>query len=190
VSPGVRRLAMRRLDSVDNGRLSLPPRLARSLRVAWSLLAAVALAACASTAPQLLRDEAGIFTPAARQAGEARLQALAATYAVWPFILTRVEADPPRMLDAPMRTADDLDAPAVAVLFGSDRIVGGGFSRAWTQSAFDRFLFDPPTTEPFAAGDADAALERVLDYFEERLADPARHPRPPAGEPAAPSDGP
>jgi len=94
------------------------------------------------------------------------------------------------MLDAPMMTADDQRVPAVAVLFAPDRIVGGGFSRAWTQSAFDRFLLDPPSIEPFAAGDADAALELVLGYLEEWFADPTRHPRPPAGEPAAPSDGP
>jgi hypothetical protein len=160
------------------------------LTVARGALPAILLAACAASAPQLLRDEAGIFTPAARQAAEARLQALAAEYAVWPFVLTSVDADPPRMLDAPMGTADDRGAPAVAVLFASDRMVGAGFSRAWTQSAFERFLFDPPLVEPFAAEDADAALGLVLGYLETWLADPPRHPRPPAGAPAAPSGGP
>lgn len=174
----------------DHRRPALPAMSRRVLAVARGLLPAVVLAACASSAPQLLRDEAGIFTPAARQAAEARLQALAAKYAVWPFVLTSVEADPPRMLDVPMMTADDQRAPAVAVLFGPDRIVGVGFSRAWTQSAFDRFLLDPPNRESFTAGDADAALELVLGYLEEWFADPTRHPRPPAGEPAAPSDGP
>lgn len=184
------RLSDELLRRGDHRRPMLPAMSRRMLAVARGLLLALLLAACASSAPQLLRDQAGIFSPAARQAAEARLQALAAENAVWPFVLTSVEADPPRMLDAPMGTADDQGVPAVAVLFAPDRIVGSGFSRAWTQSAFDRFLFDPQSMEPFAAGDADAALELVLNYLEEWFADPTRHPRPPAGEPAAPSDAP
>ena len=108
---------------------------------------------------------------------------------MWTFVITEVDGDPPRMLDAPMGEADSLGVRAVAILFDADRIVGAGYSR----TSFDQgdSGLDPPNVgADIPDGGADVALERVVEYLESWAADPP--PAPPAGVPPleAPSGAP
>ena len=119
-----------------------------------------------------------MFTEAATAAAEARLQAMAAKHGVWAFVVTNAEPDPPRMLDAPMGDADRAGARAVAVLFGPDRIAGGGYSLEWTRSTSDQFVMSPPDVDGLISTDPDAALERIVDYLEGWLANPTRNVAP------------
>jgi hypothetical protein len=153
------------------------PSLNRCAAIALGLLSSACQLA---SPPQLVRDGAGIFSADARAAAESRLRAVAAEHGLWAFVITEVEGDPPRMLDAPMQEADSLGVRAVAILFDADRIVGAGFSRISSDRG-DSGL-DPPgvgTLIPF--GDADTALERVVEYLESWAALP--QPAQPAGEP-------
>lgn len=116
--------------------------------------------------PQLVRDGAGMFSADARAAAESRLRAVAAEHGVWAFIITDVEGDPPRMLDGPMGEADARGARAVAALFRPDSMSAGGFSRV-SYDAGDSQTFSPPIVDDLLArGEADEALERIVDYME------------------------
>ena len=157
----------------------------------WAVIAVGLLASACQVAspPQLVRDGAGIFSADARAAAESRLRAIAGEHGMWTFVITEVNGDPPRMLDAPMQEADALGARAVAILFDADRIVGAGYSRA----AFDQGdlgLAPPDVHVQIPAGGADAALESVVEYLESWAANPP--PPPPAGVPPleAPSGAP
>ncbi len=130
------------------------------------LLAAVAsailLSSCAALGPpQLVRDELGLFSAAARSQAEDRLRDLAAEAGIWVFVVSDAEADPPRMLDAPMGEADDAGVPGVAVLFGPETLVGSGLSERANQSfsSLDFVAVD----QAFQAGDVDAALDLAVD---------------------------
>ena len=140
--------------------------------------------------PQLVRDGAGIFSADARAAAEARLRAIAGTHGVWTFVITEVNGDPPRMLDAPIGEADSLGVRAVASLFDEERIVGAGYSRASVDQG-DSGLEPPDVGADIPDGGADVALERVVEYLESWAANPP--PAPPAGVPPvfqAPSGAP
>ena len=85
---------------------------------------------------------------------------------MWAFIVTDLEGDPPRMLDEPMSDADAQGVRAVAVLFGPDRIVGTGFSRMSFDVRDSQGLDPPDVDDLLASGEADEALDRVVDYLE------------------------
>jgi hypothetical protein len=110
--------------------------------------------------PQLVRDEAGLFSPQARQEAEQRLRQLAAEHGVWLFVLTDRRPDPPRMLDAPMDEAADADAVVVAVMLGPEGVAGGG-------SRDGEVFFDPPSAADafIADGRPDDALDTIIDHF-------------------------
>lgn len=110
--------------------------------------------------PQLVRDEAGLFSPQARQEAEQRLRQVAAEHGVWLFVLTDRRPDPPRMLDAPMAEAADADALVVAVMLGPEGVVGGG-------SRDGDVFFEPPSAADtlIADGRPDDALDRIVDHF-------------------------
>lgn len=128
--------------------------------------------------PQLVRDGAGIFSAEARAEAESRLRAVAAEHGVWAFVVTDPEGDPPRMLDEPMAEADARGVPAVAVLFGVDRLAGLGYSRV----SFDsQTLGAPDVDDLLARGDTDEALDRAVDHLVNWAARP-----PPADGPAPP----
>jgi hypothetical protein len=115
---------------------------------------------------QLVRDDAHLFSDDARAAAESRLDALAVKHGVWAFVITDLEGDSPRMLDEPMREADTAGVRAVAVLFGADHLVGGGFSRISANSEDSQTLNPPDVGNYGAPGSADAALGTIVDYLE------------------------
>lgn len=135
--------------------------------------------ACQVTGPpRLVLDGAGIFSADARARAESRLRAIAAEHGLWAFVITDVQGDPPRMLDPSMREADSRQVRAVAILFGSDSMVGAGFSRVSVDRGDAQTLSPPRVDDLIAEGDADAALEAVVDYLESWAGSPQ-----PAGEP-------
>ena len=159
----------------------------------WAAIGVGLLASACQIAspPQLVRDGAGIFSADARAAAESRLRAIAGEHGLWPFVITEVNGDPPRMLDAPMQEADALGVRAVAILFDEDRIVGAGYSRASFDQG-DSGLDPPDVGADIPDGGADVALERVVEYLESWAAQPAPAQAPPAEVPAleAPSGAP
>ena len=157
--------------------MAVRPALIRCAVIGIGLLASACQIA---SPPQLVRDGAGIFSADARAAAESRLRAIAGEHGVWAFVITEVEGDPPRMLDAPMQEADSLGVRAVAILFDADRIVGAGYSRASFDQG-DSGLEPPGIDADIPDAGADVALERVVEYLESWAADPPRAP--PAGEP-------
>src|SRR5688572_14793110 len=156
--------------------MAVRPSLNRCAGIGLGLLAAACQLA---SPPQLVRDGAGIFSADARAAAESRLRAIAGQHGVWTFVLTEVDGDPPRMLDAPMGEADALGVRAVAILFDADQMVGAGYSRASVEHG-DSVLEPPGIGAQIQDGGADVALERVVEYLESWAADPP--PAPPAGE--------
>ena len=154
----------------------------------WAVIGVGLLASACQIAspPQLVRDGAGIFSADARAAAESRLRAIAGEHGVWTFVISEVNGDPPRMLDAPMQEADALGVRAVAILFDEDRIVGAGYSRASFDQG-DSGLDPPEVGADIPDGGADAALERVVEYLESWAAQPAPAQPPPVVEPEAPS---
>ena len=142
-----------------------------------------------ASTPQLIRDGAGLFSADARAAAESRLRAIAGEHGVWTFVITEVNGDPPRMLDAPMQEVDSLGVRAVAILFDADQIVGAGYSRASVDQG-DSGLEPPGIGAQIQDGGADVALEHVVEYLETWAADPP--PPPPARVPPleAPSAAP
>lgn len=104
----------------------------------------------------------------------------------WTFVITEVDGDPPRMLDAPIGEADALGVRAVAILFDDARIVGAGYSRASVDQG-DTGLEPPNVGADIPDGGADVALERVVEYLESWAAQPAPAQPPPMVEPEAPS---
>ena len=143
----------------------------------WAVFGVGLLASACQLAspPQLVRDGAGIFSAEARAAAESRLRAIAGAHGVWTFVITEVNGDPPRMLDAPMGVADAQGVRAVAILFDEDRIVGGGYSRAAVGDG-DPSLDPPGIGTDIPDGGADAALERVVEYLESWAANPPPRP--------------
>ena len=140
--------------------------MARAPAIAASFIATVILGSCAALGPpQLVRDELGLFSPEARSEAEDRLRDLAAEAGIWVFVVSDAEADPPRMLDAPMGEADDAGVPGVAVLFGPETLVGSGRSERANESfsSLDFLAAD----QTFQAGDADRALELAVDLVED-----------------------
>ncbi len=129
--------------------------------------------------PQLVRDGAQLFTADARAAAESRLRALAAKYGVWTFVITDLEGDPPRMLDAPMHEADASGVRAVALLFGADRMVGSGQSRISFDRGDSQTLAPPDVSDLLAGGHADEALDTVVAYLESWVSSPSSPARPP-----------
>lgn len=123
--------------------------------------------------PQLVRDEAGLFSPQARQDAEERLRQLAAEHGVWLFVLTDRRPDPPRMLDAPMAEAADADAIVVAVMLGPEGIAGGG-------SRDGEIFFEPPAAADtfLADGRPDDALETIVRSFAAWAPEPDREDAP------------
>lgn len=119
------------------------------------------LAACGLTSsmPVLMRDSAGLFTPAARQVAEDRLRSLSDEHGVLFFIVTDQRGDPPRMLRGPAADADG--QPWVAFLLSGEMMVGGGMSDP------DRFgsMPSPEVDDLLAEGRADEALELLIDAF-------------------------
>ncbi len=134
----------------------------RARALSASVLAVLLLGSCAALGPpQLVRDELSLFSADARSAAEDRLRELAAEAGIWVFVVSDAEADPPRMLDAPMGEADDAGVPGVAILFGPAALAGAGLSERANQSfsSLDVLAVD----EAFQAGDADAALDLAVD---------------------------
>ena len=131
--------------------------------------------------PQLVRDGAGLFTEEARADAESRLRAAATEHGVWAFVITEPAGDPPRMLDAPMGEADAQGVRAVAVLLDEDSMVGGGFSRASFDHGDSLGLSPPDIDELLAAGEADAALDRIVDYLVTWTGSPPPAEQPPPG---------
>lgn len=167
--------------------MAVRPSLIRCAVIVGVLLASACQLA---SPPQLVRDGADIFTADARAAAESRLRAIAGEHGVWTFVITEVNGDPPRMLDAPMQEADSLGVRAVAILFDADQIVGAGYSRASFDQG-DSGLEPPGIGAQIQDGGADVALERVVEYLESWAANPP--PAPPAGVPpefVAPSGAP
>ncbi|HEX2883171.1 MAG TPA: TPM domain-containing protein [Candidatus Limnocylindria bacterium] len=110
--------------------------------------------------PQLVRDEAGLFSPQARMEAERRLQQLAREHGVWLFVLTDPNPDPPRMMDAPMAEAAAADAVVVAVMLGPDRVAAGGSRDG------DAFFEPPSAADTFLAdGRRDDALGIIVKSF-------------------------
>lgn len=138
-------------------------------------LALLLVAGCGVVAPQLVRDEANLFSGDARVAAEQRLRAIAVTHDLWAYIITEPDGDPPRMLDAPMAEADAQGIEAVAILLSADRVLGGGYSAA-TVERDDSPGLTPPDVDGQLVGDPDAALDRLVDYLEAWA-----RTRPPAG---------
>jgi len=166
--------------------VAVRPSLSRCAVIGLGLL----VTACQlASPPQLVRDGAGIFSADARAAAESRLQDIAGEHGVWAFVITEVNGDPPRMLDAPMGEADALGVRAVAILFDENRLVGAGYSAASVDQG-DSSLDPPGIGTDIPDAGADVALERVVEYLESWAADP---PPPPAGVPpefVAPSGAP
>jgi hypothetical protein len=136
-------------------------------RPGWLIGVGLLLLSCGLTPPpQLVRDRAHLFSDDARAAAESRLDALAVKYGVWAFVITDLEGDSPRMLDEPMREADTAGVRAVAILFGRDHVVGGGFSRIAAQREDSQTLNPPDVGDYSAPGRADAALGTIVDYLE------------------------
>lgn len=166
--------------------MAVRPSLIRAAIIGVGLLASACQLA---NTPQLVRDGAGIFSADARAAAESRLRAIAGEHGVWTFVVTEVDGDPPRMLDAPMQEADSLGVRAVAILFDADGIVGAGFSRASVDQG-DTGLEPPGIGAQILPGGGDVALESVVEYLESWVADPPPAP-PPGGPPLeAPSGAP
>lgn len=123
----------------------------------------LALVACLSPpVPQLVRDGAGIFSRAAREQAEARLQEVARRTDIWIFVITHARPDPPRLLDEPIGLADARGVRAVAVILAPDRVNASGVSRAMG----DRTTMPLPGEELdrlLAAGRADDTLGEIVD---------------------------
>jgi hypothetical protein len=151
---------------------------------AAALLVALFVAGCDRLAPPpLIRDGAGLFSEEARTDAETRLRAVAAEHGIWAFVITDPAGDPPRMLDAPMQEADRQGVRAVAVLLDDERSIGSG-SSAVSVDRGDSATFIPPTVDDLlAAGDNDAALQRLVDFIVHWAASPdtGAEPEPPPG---------
>ena len=107
--------------------------------IAVLLPIAITTSACGLLgSPVHVRDEAVMFSADARAEAEDRLREVASQRGVLVFVVTDPDedADPPRMLDAPMADAEARGLPAVAVLVGPNGIVGIGHS-AGMESTFD-----------------------------------------------------
>lgn len=145
------------------------------MRAGVALSLALALSACLpAPAPTLVRDRADIFSAEAEAAAEARLQALARATDRWAFVITEDGGDPPRMLDEPMRLADDRDIDAIAVLLDSTRMIGAGLSGA---SATNNDAVAIPNERIFdllQQGQMDAALELIVEDLEAWASAPQR----------------
>lgn len=90
-----------------------------------------------------------------------RLRELASRRGVLLYVISDAEADPPRMLDAPMADADARGMPAVAVLLGPNGIAGVGYSRG-----LDLSYEEPPAAERLLGeGRADEALDVLIGHF-------------------------
>jgi hypothetical protein len=154
-------------------------------RVNFTALAvAVALfvAGCERIAPPpLVRDGAGLFSEEARTDAEARLRAVATEHGIWAFVITDPVGDPPRMLDVPMQEADRQGVRAVAVLFSDERVVGGGYSTVSFDQGDSSTLQPPYVDDLLAAGDNDAALERIVIYLVSWADSPDTEPEPAPG---------
>lgn len=139
----------------------------------------LALVACLSPAvPPLLRDEAGIFSRAARAQAEERLQEVARRTDIWIFVITHARPDPPRLLDGPMGLADARGVRAVAVILAPDRVNASGVSRAMG----DRTTMPLPGEELdrlLAAGLTDDALAEIVDAAAAWADDPDAGATPP-----------
>ncbi len=108
-----------------------------------------------------VRDGLSLFSAEARAQAEERLRELAFQRGVLLYVVTDAEADPPRMLDAPMADAEARGLPAVAVLVGPGGIVGVGTGGS------QEFAFDAPSASyrSLEEGRADAALDTLVDHF-------------------------
>lgn len=139
----------------------------------------LALVACLSPAvPQLVRDEAEIFSRAARAQAEERLQEVARRHDIWVFVITHPQPDPPRLLDQPMALADARGVRAVAVILAPDRVNASGVSRAMG----DRMTLSFPeaaVSEQLGAGRADVALALIVDAAVAWADDPDAEATPP-----------
>ena len=160
------------------------------MRLAAVCFVLLATACGAPAPPQLVRDGIGLFSAEARAEAESRLRALAAQHGVWAFVITDADGDPPRMLDEPMGEADARGVRAVAALFGPDRLVGTGFSRALFDGD-EPISFDPPEVNALLeGGGADEALVRIVEYMESWVDAPPEPGQPLVDVPAAPSAAP
>jgi hypothetical protein len=148
---------------------------------ALAVLVAVFLVGCERIAPPpLVRDGAGLFSEEARTDAEARLRGVATQHGIWAFVITDPVGDPPRMLDEPMQEADRRGVRAVAILLSDERVVGGGYSGASADLRDSSTLSPPNVDDLLAAGEYDAALERIVDYLVSWAASPAAEPEEPA----------
>lgn len=125
------------------------------------LLSIAIASGCALTGPSLhVRDGLGLFSADARAEAEERLCEIASDRGVVMYVVTDPQADPPRMLDAPMADAEARGLPAVAVLVGPNGIVGVGSSHEQYSD------FDPPSASSrlLEEGRADQALDLLVDH--------------------------
>ena len=143
-----------------------------------ALLPMVVVAACGLGWHSVhVRDGLGLFSTEARAQAEDRLRELASQRGVLLYVVTDSEADPPRMLDAPMADAEARGLAAVAVLIGPGGIVGIG------TGANQDVSFDAPSASYrfLEEGRGDEALDALVNHFAAWSRDPdGVGPQPPA----------
>lgn len=126
------------------------------------LAAGLLLAACSMLEPMptLVRDEAGMFSAAARADAEARLRELSAEHDILFFVVTDPRGDPPLAFREPMEDAGVDGRPAIVVVV--DR--NGNPSTAYSEGLPDPDdSFQPP--DGFKTLLEDGRPDRALDLM-------------------------
>jgi hypothetical protein len=143
----------------------------RRRRLAATAGSVLLLAACGllPSTPVLVRDNIGLFSPAARADAEQRLRELSDQHDMLFFVVTDDRGDPPVSFRGPMADAGALGLPAVALLVGRDGAEG------ITATDDDRArTFTPPSAidRMITEGDADEALDLIVRSMSAWARDP------------------
>lgn len=137
------------------------------------------LASCLSTpAPQLVRDGAGMFDPAARAEAEQRLQAIARRTDIWVLVITGDNPDTPRLVQDPMRQAEARGAKVYALILTPHLVIGTSGNVPTANGGFEAFPYDG-VEGLLARGRPDEALAKIVETAEAFVDDPDAFATPP-----------